>query len=168
MVFFPVRGGEMENSLKELRLKSRMTQKEAADYLKVSLRTYKTYENDPEKVSSIKYAYMVEQLQKLVFVDETHGILDIEAIRDVCLDVLPEYGVKYCYLFGSYAKGSASETSDVDLLISSEVSGLKFYGIVEKLKNALKKNVDLLNVQQLNGNSDLLNEILRYGVKIYG
>ena len=45
----------MENSLKELRLKSRMTQKEAADYLKVSLRTYKTYENDPEKISSIKY-----------------------------------------------------------------------------------------------------------------
>ena len=158
----------MENSLKELRLKSRMTQKEAADYLKVSLRTYKTYENDSEKISSIKYAYMVEQMQKLVFVDETHGVLDVEAIRDVCLDVLPEYGIKYCYLFGSYAKGSASETSDVDLLISSEVSGLKFYGIVEKLKNALKKNVDLLNVQQLNGNSDLLNEILRYGVKIYG
>ena len=158
----------MENSLKELRLKSRMTQKEAADYLKVSLRTYKTYENDLEKISSIKYAYMVEQMQKLVFVDETHGILDIETIRDVCLDVLPEYGVKYCYLFGSYAKGSASETSDIDLLISSEVSGLKFYGIVEKLKNALKKNVDLLSVKQLNGNSDLLNEILRYGVKIYG
>ena len=73
----------MENSLKELRLKSRMTQKEAADYLKVSLRTYKTYENDPEKVSSIKYTYMVEQLQKLIFVDETHGVLDVKVLKRI-------------------------------------------------------------------------------------
>ena len=41
----------------------------------------------------------------------------------------------YCVLFGSYAKGKAKETSDVDLLISADIKGLKFYGMVENLKN---------------------------------
>lgn len=70
------------------------------------------------------------------------------------------------YLFGSYAKGKATEPSDVDLLISTSVSGMTFYDLVEFLREALQKKVDVLNREQLNDNSQLINEILRHGVKI--
>lgn len=76
--------------------------------------------------------------------------------------------IKYCYLFGSYAKGKATETSDVDLLVSTSITGLAFFDLIETLRESLKKKVDLLNFDQLKNNPELLNEILQDGVKIYG
>ncbi len=158
----------MSESLKEIRKNIGYTQKQAAEYLNVSLRSYKSYENDPNKIGSIKYSYMIEQLEKLDYIDETHGILSIENIKDRCSNIFKEYNIEYCYLFGSYAKSKAKEDSDVDLLISSTVKGLKFYGLVEKISTSLKKKIDLLDINQLVDNPKLLNEILKDGIKIYG
>ena len=91
-----------------------------------------------------------------------------EFIVKTCENVFKDYKVEYCYLFGSYAKGNPKETSDVDLLISLSESGLKFYEILEKLRETLNKKVDLLNIEQLKNNTELTNEILKSGVKIYG
>ena len=98
------------------------------------MRSYKSYENDPSKKSTIKYQYLFETLEKFNPIDEEHGILTIDDIKTACKMVLDEYSVKYCVLFGSYAKGKATELSDVDLLISSDVTGLRFFGIVERLR----------------------------------
>ena len=76
--------------------------------------------------------------------------------------------VKYCILFGSYAKGKETPTSDVDLLISANIKGLKFYGLVEELRVALHKKVDVLDMNQLKNNLELTEEILKDGIKIYG
>lgn len=58
--------------------------------------------------------------------------------------------------------------SDEDLLISANVKGLKFYGLVEELRTTLKKKVDVLDINQLKDNLELTKEILSDGVKIYG
>ena len=145
-----------------------LTRQEAADHLHVSLRSYKSYENDPEKAGTLKYNYMAEKLEEAGRVDETHGLLTVDEIRRVCEDKLRAYPVSYAYLFGSYAKGKATETSDVDLLVSGEVSGLRFYGMVEDLREALRKQVDVLTSNQLLKNPELLDEILRDGVRVYG
>ena len=79
-----------------------------------------------------------------------------------------KYDVNFCYLFGSYAKEKAKPTSDVDLLISVNVKGLKFYGLVEELRTALHKKVDVLDINQLKNNMELIQEILKDGIKIYG
>ena len=92
----------------------------------------------------------------------------LKTIEEKCKEVLSEYPVLYCILFGSYSKGKAVETSDVDLLISSEVKGLKFYGMVEKLRTALHKKVDVLSLEQLKDNLELTDEILKNGIRIYG
>ena len=94
--------------------------------------------------------------------------MTLDEIRSACSSVFQKYPVHYCWLFGSYAKGSPSETSDVDLLISSDLKGLDYYGMVEELAEALRKKVDALNLEQLVGNRELLNEILKDGVRIYG
>ena len=156
------------SAIKEIRIEKKLTQQQVADIIGISLRSYKSYENDKEKVGTLKYNYILDKLQRINPVDEEHGILEIDYIVEKCKTVLDGYPVHYCILFGSYAKGNAGESSDVDLLISSDVKGLKFYGMVEKLRNALHKKVDVLNVEQLKDNLELTNEILKDGIRIYG
>lgn len=40
--------------------------------------------------------------------------------------------------------------------------------MVETLRESLKKNVDVLNWEQLKDNAELVNEILKDSIKIYG
>ena len=154
--------------LKELRIEKKMTQQEVADLVGISLRSYKSYENDEEKKDTIKYNYIVEKLSKINQIDEETGILELEDIVRKCSKVFERYEVSFCYLFGSYAKGKATPVSDVDLLISANVKGLKFYGLVEEIRTALHKKVDVLDVNQLKDNIELTEEILEDGIKIYG
>ena len=155
-------------TLKELRKQNKMTQAECARYIGIPLRTYQNYENDISKSETIKYAFMLQKLQENSAWDENHGILSIQQITNICNEIFPEFDVEYCYLFGSYAKGTANEKSDIDLLISTSVSGIRFFDLAETLREHLKKKVDVLNLEQLKGNADLTNEILKDGVKIYG
>lgn len=154
--------------LKELRKKRGLTQQEAAARIGVSLRSYVSYENDEKKAGSPKYRFFLSEIEKINLIDEEHGILSRDYIIKTCNTVLSEYEVEYCYLFGSYAKGKAGPSSDVDLLISSNVTGLKYYEMVERLREELKKKVDLLSIKQLLGNEPLLNEVLKEGIRIYG
>ncbi len=155
-------------TLREMRKNKGITQREAALFVGMPLRTYSNYENDPKKQSGIKYEYMLEKLRSYGNIDEDNGLLTLEQIRKVCASVFSEYPVEYCYLFGSYAKGVATETSDVDLLIYTTVTGLRFYGLVEELRENLRKRVDVLDQKQIMGNFELTNEILKDGIKIYG
>lgn len=156
------------SALKEIRIEKGFTQSQAAKLVGVSLRSYKSYENDESKIGTIKYNYMLEQLTKINLIDEEHGILTQDSIIKKCSVVFQKYNVEYCYLFGSYAKGKAKPDSDVDLLISSDVKGLQFFALVEDLRNTLHKRVDALDTRQLNNNPNLINEILKDGIKIYG
>ena len=155
-------------TLKDLRKAKKLTQATCAKYLGIPLRTYQNYETDLSKVGSIKYNFMLQKLEQYGFVDETHGILTVEQIKKVCSSVFEQYSVEYCYLFGSYAKGKATEVSDVDLLISTPISGMRFYDLVETIREVLQKKVDILSHEQLNDNPELINEILKDGIKIYG
>lgn len=157
----------MEN-LKELRIEKKMTQKQVSELVGISLRSYKTYENDANKTGTLKYNYIVEKLKEIDPVDETHGVLEVEDIKRKCTQVFEKYDINFCYLFGSYAKHKAVPTSDVDLLVSANIKGLKFYGLIEDIRNALHKKVDVLDINQLKDNLELTEEILKEGIKIYG
>ena len=155
-------------SIKQLRLEKGLTQVKCAEYLKIPLRSYKRYEADESKVNAITFKYITDRLNEFGLLDEEHGRLTLEQIKEICGRIFAEYGVEYCYLFGSYAKNTATEKSDVDLLVSVPINGLKFFELAEVLREKLKKKVDLLDVNQLNNNPDLVREILKDGIKIYG
>jgi predicted nucleotidyltransferase len=145
-----------------------MTQKEAALFLGVSDKTYFRYESEEKYINTLKYQKMCDLLSEKCRIDEEHGILTINEIKEVVSQVFKNYDINYCYLFGSYAKGKANEKSDVDLLIDSNVTGLKYYGLLQELIDSLHKKVDLIKVEQAKDNLAFINEILKDGVKIYG
>lgn len=56
-----------------------------------------------------------------------------------------EFGVKKIGLFGSFARGTASADSDVDLVIEFERPiGLRFVVLTEYLETLLQRKVDVL------------------------
>ncbi len=154
--------------LKSRRIQRKITQKEAAERIGISLRSYIMYENDESKEGTPKYRFLLQELDKISLLDEEHGILSVEEIKQTCAEIFAVYHVEFCYLFGSYAKGKASEISDVDLLVSTETTGLAFFEMTERLRESLHKKVDLLDLKQLSNNETLLREVLKEGIKIYG
>lgn len=154
--------------LKDLRKSKGLTQKQVSEMTNIPIRTYKNYENELDKENSIKYLYIMEKLEQYGFIDEEHGVLSLKKIQQICKSVFDNYKIEYAYLFGSYSKGKANEKSDVDLFIYSNLTGLDYFALVEDLREQLKKKIDLVNMKQKDINSDLINEVLKDGIKIYG
>ena len=91
-------------------------------------------------------------------------------IRNLITPVLELYHVKSAYVFGSYARGEANETSDVDLFVvfdNDEITLFEVGGLLEALKEVLQMNVDLLT----DGNKltkRFQKNLLRDMIHIYG
>src|SRR5699024_8950145 len=123
--------------LRSIRQEKGLTQVQAAQILGVSRRTYIKYENDEGKLSADKHKFFCQTLNEYGRIDEEHGLMTVDQIKKICSPVFEEYDVEYCYIFGSYAKGKQTEKSDVDLLVAMPVNGLKFFGLVETLREKL-------------------------------
>ena len=96
------------------------------------------------------------------------SIYSLEDIKNKLSPVFLLYNVKSAVLFGSYAKGYATESSDIDLLVDSNLKGLKFFALLEDVKEALdEKEVDLFDVTHIESGSQIKNEINNTGVRIY-
>lgn len=154
------------NELKRIRESLSLTQVQAANILNISRRTYQKYETIEDYDEKLNY--YIYRLREFNLVDEEHGILKLDDIIKTVKRIFLKYQINYCYLFGSYAKNKAKPSSDVDLLIDSEITGLDYFGLIEELRQSLHKKIDLLNMNQLNNNQELLREIMKDGIKIYG
>ena len=53
------------SKLKSLRIEKKLTQQQVADLMGISLRSYKSYENDEEKIGTLKYNYIIEKLAEI-------------------------------------------------------------------------------------------------------
>ena len=158
-------------NIKQTRLNNNLTQQEVANFVGIPLRTYVRYENSEEYGDYLKRQLIIQKISELFEINETKGILSIDKIVKLLSNLFDsEYKnqIDFCYLFGSYAKEKATEKSDVDLCISTSLTGFKFMGLSEKVRETLHKNVDLVRVDMLSGNIELLNEIMKHGIKIYG
>ena len=158
-------------SLRELRADYKLMQSEAAAILGIPVRTYRRYESDDNYGSDLKRRMFAMILKDRFGIGEDKGLLTIDQIKEKVQSLFDgEYAgqIDYCYLFGSYAKGTANESSDVDLYVSSSLTGLRFVGLIERLRQILCKRVDVIRNSELDGNMDLVNEIMKGGIKIYG
>lgn len=157
--------------LRELRESYNISQLQAATIVGMPLRSYVRYESDDFYGDELKRQFIISKLKSECEIDETKGLLSIDKIKKTVSKVFDnEYKgqIDFCYLFGSYAKGYAKDNSDVDLYVSTSLDGFKFVGLMEKLRLALHKKVDLIKMNSEHLNAVLLKEIMKDGIKIYG
>ena len=81
--------------LKNIRKEKKLTQQQAADLIGISLRSYKSYENDEDKSESIKYKYILQKLSEVNLIDEENGILELADIKSKCSEVFERYEVDF-------------------------------------------------------------------------
>ena len=94
-------------------------------------------------------------------------IYTIDEIKKRTIPVAKEYGITSMSLFGSYARGEATENSDVDFLIDKgNIKGLIDYvDFIHDLKQVLCCEVDVVTTSS--HNTRLLENIKQDEVLIY-
>ena len=91
----------------------------------------------------------------------------LQEIREKTVPIAKRYVIRNLRLFGSYARGEASDSSDIDLRIDrGNLTGLFcYFAMVDDLEQALDRHVDLV----LDGSrdSEFLAHISREEVPLY-
>ncbi len=95
------------------------------------------------------------------------AVINTSYVANVLYPIFEQHNVKKAILFGSVAKGTAVQTSDVDILVDSNLKGLHFIGLLEDIKKAVNTEVDLLDVSHIEKGSTVEKEIKKTGVVIY-
>ncbi len=88
-------------------------------------------------------------------------------IQTMLAPIFADYGITRAVLFGSFAKGTATDKSDIDLLVESELHGLRFVGFMEAVRQKANRSVDIFDVSHIEKGSRLEREIEATGVTIY-
>lgn len=96
-------------------------------------------------------------------------IYSINDIKKLLSEILNGTEVEKAILFGSYAKKMPTKTSDIDLLIDNngKLKGLKFYAIVDLIREKLDKEVDVIEKTEIDEGSRIEAEINETGVVVY-
>jgi predicted nucleotidyltransferase len=82
------------------------------------------------------------------------NVYTIDEIRKRVAAPARRYGVKKVYLFGSYARGNATETSDIDLCVDSGGAIRTLFqlsGLYADMEDALQRKIDLVTMDSLDG-----------------
>ena len=87
-------------------------------------------------------------------------------IKDIITLVKPvaeKYRVKEIYLFGSYARSEANENSDLDFLVfgGENFKLTMIFALAEELREILKKDVDVFEINEINKDSDFYKTIMK-------
>ena len=96
-------------------------------------------------------------------------MLSIEEIKSYILPVIEKYPIEKVILFGSYARGDASDISDVDLVVESggKMRNSNIFTLGGELLVALPVRVDVYDILEIKESSHLYNSIREDGIIIY-
>ena len=80
-------------------------------------------------------------------------VYTIEQLKEKIIPVALKYQLPAVYVFGSYAKGEATDSSDVDILVDRTGTQLRSLfdmgGLYNDLTEAVGKSIDLITVDAL-------------------
>ncbi len=103
------------------------------------------------------------------------GIYTTQEIADRIRPVAKEYEIDKVYIFGSYARGEATENSDIDFYVElGKPLGLKYCSFFDDIKESVGKDIDIItkdglyNPVTLDTNKQLIKKITQERRCIYG
>lgn len=98
----------------------------------------------------------------------SNKVYSITEIKHIVSPIAEEYGVARVFLFGSYARGKATENSDLDFRFDKgRLRGLiQFGGMYSDLEEKFDKKIDLLTTGSLE--PQFLDRIAGEEILIYG
>ena len=80
-------------------------------------------------------------------------VYTLDELREKIAPIAEKYRIPAVYVFGSYARGEATEDSDVDLLIDREGSKIRglldMGGLYNDLNEELRKEIGLVTAESL-------------------
>ncbi|MBO5349710.1 MAG: nucleotidyltransferase domain-containing protein [Clostridia bacterium] len=99
----------------------------------------------------------------------TTKIYSINDIKKMLNEILRSTDVEKAILFGFYAKNTPTKISDIDILIDSngKIKGLKFFAIIDMIKEKFDKDVDVIEKSEIDKGSRIEKEIQQTGVVVY-
>lgn len=160
----------MISILKQVRLNLNLTQKEASSYLGIPLRTFQNWEEGTRVPGEWTIDLVVDKLlnfKKEQEIKDKGGVYSFCMIKRKLGDVVNKYDISKIILFGSYAKGLAKPTSDIDLVVTTSLKGLAFYGLAQDLEELFNREIDLIRDTSIIKDSKVDLEIRKTGVVIY-
>ena len=90
-------------------------------------------------------------------------IYTLEEIRSRTLPIIQKYHIPAMYLFGSYARGQATEGSDLDFLVDTTgtdlTSLLRLGALYCDLEGAFEKRIDLITVRSIMQDTDMASDV---------
>lgn len=117
-----------------------------ANYKMYPFRVRKDNKSVIEKLDNIsnRNKYIMDLIEN----DISPSVLTIKQIKERIKPVMEKHGIKDVYLFGSYARGEAKSSSDIDIYCDKgDVDTLyKALDFDEELENALGKKVDVITI----------------------
>ena len=99
----------------------------------------------------------------------TQTVYTIEELKEKLEPIFKAAPIKKAILFGSYAKGLQTATSDIDIVIDSEgqLLNINFYGVLEDVTETLGKRIDLIEIAEIRKDSSIYNVLQKEGVVLY-
>lgn len=96
------------------------------------------------------------------------SVLTIEEISDMIKPIAKKHNVEKAIVFGSYARGTATPQSDLDVIVygGEGFRGRTVFAIAEELHEASGKNVDVYERKEIADDSPLLEAVEREGVVV--
>ena len=93
----------------------------------------------------------------------SEAVLSLNRIKEIVKPIALKYQVKEIYLFGSYARGEATDESDLDFLVfgGENFKLTMIFSLAEELREAFQKNVDVFEIHEVNQHSVFYDTIMK-------
>ena len=95
-------------------------------------------------------------------------MLPMATIEQVIRQLLARYHGEYALLIGSYARGDATEDSDIDVVVfgGSRFKKTDIFAFAEDLREMTGKNVDAFEICEVDSGTPFYESVMREGRRI--